>query len=47
MSVYEQDHLRSSVNVTMHKIRPGTLPGGRPGRKLGNPGNHGNHGKSS
>ena len=27
-SVYEQDHLRSSINFTMHKIKPGTLIAG-------------------
>ena len=24
-SVYEQQHLRSSINFAMHKIKPGTL----------------------
>ena len=28
ISVYEQNHLRSSINFAMHKIKPGTLTAG-------------------
>ena len=28
MSVYERHHLRSSINFTIHKIKPGTLTTG-------------------
>ena len=27
--MYEQDHLRSSINFAMHKTKPGTLSPGR------------------